>query len=117
MRALLGPHKALAGGAAREPMFCLRERGWEVAQTLLIILLILGIVIRYVSFFPSERERTQGVPERCHGQAEIYCPLCFLGSLLSSSSLCEEHGAAEPPAVGGFGKERGNPLGFRAGVA
>lgn len=49
----------------------------EVAPTSLITLLILGIVIRYVSFFPSERERTRAEPERCHGQAKIYCPLCF----------------------------------------
>lgn len=46
----------------------------------LITLLILGIVICYVSFFPSERENIS-VPERCHGQAEIYCLLCFLGFL------------------------------------
>lgn len=54
-------------------------------------------------FFPSERESVS-VPERCHGQAEIYCLLCVLGFLRAHprpASAGGERGAAELPAPGG----------------
>lgn len=68
-------------------------------------------------FFSLTEEKNAGPARVLSRQAEIYCPLCFLGFLLSSASLGEERGAPEPPAAGGAGKDGGNPPGFGVGAA
>lgn len=56
-------------------------------------------------FSPSERESI-GVPERCHGQAEIYCLLCFLGFLRARP---------RPASAGSVGPRSCPRLAWRAG--
>lgn len=67
--------------------------------------------------FFLQRGKNTGRARAPSRAARDLLPALFLGFLLSSSSLCEERGVAQLPAVSGFGKERGSSFDFRAGIA
>lgn len=107
----LGLHEVLAGGLVGNPTFCKKERGKQHPSSL-ITLLILGIVIHYVSFLPSERESMPACQSAVTGRPRFIARSVFWVSSCPHPASERSFGLPSCPQLAGLERKEATLLAF-----